>query len=301
MRLDKLCSSAAVLAVCVAMAPPSAMAGEKILYESDHVRFVEVTRWPGQSETVASPFPSVLAVDAAWPTLTETTAAGSAALHVAGKEALPPDGSAYPWCQSQAARSPHVVAVTGPFPQHYYRIDYKRIDGDDFSANWRKWYPWLLELPPSTVKDLGRTGAGTPYSKEWPYPIAYNALTAAPANHLLRYDDDHVQLLEVVIRPGERENMHGHPYPSVFADDGAGFTPVIEGQNQNLDPESGNPRGEMGPAPAGAKYPTCFAAVPEGPHAVTVTGTVPNHFYRIHFKRVDGEAIREKWREWYRE
>jgi hypothetical protein len=55
----------------------------------------------------------------------------------------------------------------------------------------------------------------------------------------------------------------------------------------------------MAAAPGGAKYPTCYAAVPEGPHAVTVFGKVPNHFYRIHFKRVDGEEIRNNWKSWY--
>jgi hypothetical protein len=190
------------------------------------------------------------------------------------------------------------VTVTGPFPQHYYRIDYKRVDGDDFAANWRRWYPWLL-TPGSSVKDLGKSGAGAPYSNQWPYPIAYDAVSAAPANHFLRYEDEHVQLLEVAIRPGERENMHGHPYPSVFADDGAGFFPVVESKNENLDPKSRNPRGAMGSAPAAAKYPTCYAALPEGPHAVTVTGKVPNHFYRVHFKRIDGEDIRQNWKRWY--
>jgi hypothetical protein len=272
-----------------------ARAGEKVLFESAHIRFVEVTHWPGRPETVRESLPAVLAVDAAWPQLASKQSAEEKA---ADTKAYPPDGRAYPWCHTQADLPERLVTVTGPFPQHYYRIDYKRVDGDDFAANWRRWYPWLLS-PGSSVKDLATKAVGAPYSDQWPYPIAYDAVRAAPANHFLRYEDDHVQLLEVVIRPGERENMHGHPYPSVFADDGAGFFPVVEATNEDLDPKSGNPRGDMGSAPAGAKYPTCYAAVPEGPHAVTVTGKVPNHFYRVHFKRVDGEQIEQNWKRWY--
>jgi hypothetical protein len=44
----------------------------------------------------------------------------------------------------------------------------------------------------------------------WPYAPAMDAPVAAPKNHIVRF-------LEVVIRPGETEYMHGHPYPSVFA------------------------------------------------------------------------------------
>jgi hypothetical protein len=289
---------AVVLATCPAM---SARAGEKILFESVHIRFVEVTRWPGQPEVAAATLPSVTVVDAAWPVVESKPLDGRNALSRAtGNKAVPPDGRPYPWCQTQGAQSSSRVTVTGEFPQHYYRIDYKRLDGDGLAAHWKDWYPWFLEPKPLVPEIDPKTAAGAPFSKEWPYAIAYNAVTAAPANHYLRYDDSHVQLLEVVIRPGERENMHGHPYPSVFADDGGGFTPVIEGTNEPLDPKSRNPRGEVGAAPPGSRYPTCYAAVPEGPHSASVTGKVPNHFYRVHFKRVDGDEIKANWKTWYR-
>jgi hypothetical protein len=270
---------------------------EKVLFESPHIRFVEVTHWQGRSETVRESLPAVVAVDAMWPAL---AGSHSAQAKGTGGKANPPDGRMYPWCQTQAGLPERTVTVTEPFPQHYYRIDYKRVDGDDYAANWRSWYPWLLS-PGRVVADLGKSAAGQPHSNQWPYPIAYDAVSAAPANHSLRYEDDHVQLLEVAIRPGEHENMHGHPYPSVFADDGGGFSPVVESRNERLDPKGGNPRGAMASAPGGAKYPTCYAAVPEGPHSVTVTGKVPNHFYRIHFKRVDGEEIKANWKSWYPE
>jgi hypothetical protein len=32
-------------------------------------------------------------------------------------------------------------------PLHYYQVDYKRIDGDGLTANWKKWYPWMVYMP----------------------------------------------------------------------------------------------------------------------------------------------------------
>ena len=46
-----------------------------------------------------------------------------------------------------------------------------------------------------------------------------DAMVAAPKNHNVLYEDDHVRILEVTVQPGEVENMHHHPRPSVFAHD----------------------------------------------------------------------------------
>ena len=57
------------------------------------------------------------------------------------------------------------------------------------------------------------------FPTQWPYPIALRLVKAAPNNNKLLYEDDHVRLIEVSIRPGETENMEGNPYPSVIAND----------------------------------------------------------------------------------
>src|ERR1700730_1296257 len=46
-----------------------------------------------------------------------------------------------------------------------------------------------------------------------------DAIAAAPKNHKVLYEDDHVRVLEVTVQPGEIENMHHHPCASVFAHD----------------------------------------------------------------------------------
>jgi hypothetical protein len=289
----------------------SAMAGgpagsERVLFEDPHIRFIEVTRWPGATIFDATePYPAVVAADAAWPALTDRPSDRSAsAMEAFGNRGLPPGKSSYPWCQTHSALTPHTITVTGSFPEHFYVFEYKRVDGDGFSAHWKSWYPWILASPPFKP-DLGMTPqSGPAYGGEWPFPLVYDAVHAAPANHFVRYEDDHVQMVEVVVRPHETENMHGHPYRSVYANDGAGPTdPVPPDQvNKTLVPAAGPPWGGArgkGVAPQGSSYPDCLAAAPEAPHQVYNPTDVPEHFYRLQFKRIDGRVIESKWRQWY--
>jgi hypothetical protein len=190
--------------------------------------------------------------------------------------------------------------VKGDFPQHYYRIDYKRIDGKDYGANWKTWYADVFGPPAKVLPDPGKSLAkAAPLSKEWPFNIGYSATTSAPANHTVRYEDDHIEFLEVAIREGETEHMHGHPYPSVYSDDG-GFLPAgAEYKNATLVANSPPPMGKMTADPKTGPYPLCFSAVPEAPHAVSVIKGPPQHFYRVHFKRVDGDEVKTNWQAWY--
>jgi hypothetical protein len=293
---DAICG--AVVAVVTSLGATAAPQ-DKVLFENQQIRFVEVTRWPGEKSTVpAEPYAAVIAVDAAWPGLTDPPLDSKEAF---GDRGLPPKRQAYPWCQTHTALAAREITVTGNFPQHFYRFEYKRVDGNDFTANWKTWYPWMLDAAPRK-KDLSTAPqSGAPFSKQWPFPIVYSAVRAAPANHYVRYEDAHVQLVEVVVRPGEKENMHGHPYSSVYSIDGVGPTDKLPaGQvNNTLIPDTPPPWGEKGLATAGSDFPSCLAALPEDPHQVFNPADIPEHFYRLHFKRIDGEDIKQKWREWY--
>lgn len=133
---------------------------------------------------------------------------------------------------------------------------------------------------------------------EWPlhFPFSdeYDSAVAASGVHHVRYVDDHVRFVEVAYFPGVRGRMHGHPFPSVFAQD----APAPANPNVSLDPQRGMRVGRAA-APAGATFPTCNSATPQGPHAETGTDTFPHHFYRIEYFRVDGAGIQKNWKEWY--
>jgi len=276
-----------------------AAASERVLFENDHVRLMEVTHLPGETFTTpAQKLPAIVAVDAAQPEISIPSSAKQTSVAM-GNRGIPPLDRPYPWCQVQASKLAQKSTVKGDFALHYYRMEYKRIDGDAFAANWQKWYPWVLQAPVKKQNLGTQPQPGEPYSRDFPYPIVYDALTAAPANHFLRYRDDHVELVEVFIRPGESENFHGHPLSSVFFDDGGGFYPAIEATNNYLNPDTPLPRGAVGNPPAGSVYPSCYGAIPQWPHSVTVTGKVPQHFFRLQFRRMDGEDIRQQWRQLY--
>jgi hypothetical protein len=50
----------------------------------------------------------------------------------------------------------------------------------------------------------------------WPYPDSLDSIKAAPKNHKILYEDGEIRIVEVTIRPGETENLHGHKYSSIF-------------------------------------------------------------------------------------
>ena len=284
-------------------APTPRAAVQKVHYEDGHVRFVEYSLYPGANAVAAVAYPSVLMTDAAWPDATEVPAGTAASVAETSSDAmLPFDNRPYPYCRVESPRAAKVVTVNADFPQHYYRLEYKRIDGKGYADNWQTWYADVFAPPAQAVPNPGLSLEGRePYSKEWPFHAGYSSTTAAPANHTVRYQDDHVELIEVAIRPGETENMHGHPYPSVYADDG-GFSPAgAQYENRSMVKGFTVPWGKMtSPFDAGV-YPICFSAIPEPPHQVSVRSGPPQHFYRVHFKRVDGEDVKTTWRRWYPE
>ena len=133
-------------------------------------------------------------------------------------------------------------------------------------------------------------------SNLWRWPESMDSINAAPKNHKVLFENDHVRLLEVVVQPGEIENMHGHKYPSVFMMD----APQPKTVNKNLE-EGGNDsnrlrqgRGPQPPPPqAGGEYPTARAmTTPQPPHQITNIDAFPQHFYRMEFKKIDGDAIK---------
>jgi hypothetical protein len=48
---------------------------------------------------------------------------------------------------------------------------------------------------------------------------ALDAVTAAPANHKVVFENDRLRVLEVTLKSGEEEPLHHHRWPSVFVFD----------------------------------------------------------------------------------
>ena len=299
-----------------------------VRYEDAHIRLVEVAVFPGAHTTMhGDPYPTVTAMDAAQPkAIMDVKLDPKSPLNGQGAgHAPPPQGMQYPVGMTTAPVAPHAVTNNDTYPLHYFKVEFKRIDGDDYAANWKTWYPWMLDpIKPITNIDPKDPSLGPPISKEYPFGAKSESYIAAPNNHYVRYQDDHVVFLEVVFRPGERENIHGHESPSVFARD-LGASPAVSGPTVAPNPKPPNPdtnipgighagkggNWELDPngingqgggscaAPAGMKWPSCATMGPQWPHAASDMNAYPTHFYRIQFKRVDGDGIKTHWKEWY--
>ena len=295
-------------------------------YEDDHIPLVEVAYFPGvHGNMQGHPWPSVIAVDSPAPMDIATVKLdpGSRLNGQGAGHAPPPQGMQYPTCSTMGPQAPYAEINKDAFPHHYYRVEFKRVDGDAFKTNWKTWYPWMLNpLKPIANIDPRDPKLGPPLSKEYPYPAATESYITAPNNHQVRYEDDHIVFLEVTFRPNERENLHGHANPSVYARDigvspVSGPTPIPSppppqpanhepgigkgaGGDYKLVPNGVNGQGGgSGGPPSGMNWPSCATMGPQWPHAASTTNNYPTHFYRIQFKRVDGNAIKTHWREWY--
>ena len=51
------------------------------------------------------------------------------------------------------------------------------------------------------------------------WDAALDAVTAAPANHIVLFENERLRVLEVILHPGEEEPVHHHRWPSVFVFD----------------------------------------------------------------------------------
>jgi hypothetical protein len=118
----------------------------------------------------------------------------------------------------------------------------------------------------------------------WKWPSNMDAPIAAPKNHKVLFENENVSLLEVTIQPGEQEKLHGHQYPSVFAMD------AIQPRGEDVKED-----GSVSPARdrfnTTGPYPFAFRMGPQAPHGFHNLDTIPQHFYRLQFKRVDGNNV----------
>jgi mannose-6-phosphate isomerase-like protein (cupin superfamily) len=288
----------------------------RVLFENEHVMFLEVANPPELDVKMhGHPYPSVFARDTGAGPITASGPTRAAGIPLddthlepgspfAGKgwgEGGPPAGFEFPRCTTAPPEGPHRPLNHNTVPVHFYRIEFRRLDADGLAAHWKEWYPGMLK-PGKAVRNLTPGPAlGPNFSEDWPYSRLYDSVLAAPDNYQLLYEDSHVRLLEVSVRPGETTPIHGHPYASVLA-----FDAVVDPRDivdTKLDPNSplnGQGAGH-GPAPSmfNMTAPTCTTVGAQAPHSIRNKGIVLLHYYRIEFKRVDGEALRSHWQDWY--
>lgn len=266
-----------------------------VRYVDSHVRLVEVAYFPGvHGQMHGHPFPSVFAIDSPMPKSYNIQLDPDHKILIG--RGIPPKGMEYPFCRTMNPQSPHAETNQDTWPHHFYRLEFFRIDGKDIEQRWKEWYPAPTNLV--AASHLQKTPDGAKFSDGWPYPIKFDTYQAAPNNQKVLYEDAHIRMVEVTIRPGESEPFEGDPYPSVIASDtlpNAGVEDVPMDSKIVVDPESVRHT----PPPPDFDLPVCSTSAPLPPHSLRNHGTAAVHYYRIDFKRIDGDGIKTHWREWY--
>src|SRR5258708_39559242 len=106
-----------------------------------------------------------------------------------------------------------------------------------------------------------------------------------------------MRVLEVTIRPGETTPMHGHPYPAALAYNSVPDLKLITETRQDPKSPLDGQTGGLGPPPKtqNLKVPVCQTMNLQSPHKIHNGTTALLHYYRIEYKRIDGDGLLTKW------
>jgi hypothetical protein len=112
----------------------------------------------------------------------------------------------------------------------------------------------------------------------WPWPDSMDAISAAPKNHKILYEDERVRILDVTVEPGEKENMHHHRWPSVLIIDSPAKKKEYTWDGKVISTD--RPSAET-------PIPIIIRMGPAKPHAIENVDTNSLHLYRIELKKLE--------------
>jgi hypothetical protein len=110
----------------------------------------------------------------------------------------------------------------------------------------------------------------------WPWPDSMDAVSAAPKNHKVLYEDEKVRILEVTVEPGEKENLHYHRWPSIL---------IIDSPAKKKEYTSDGKVISTDRPSAETPLPIIIRMGPTKPHAIENVDTNSLHLYRIELKK----------------
>jgi hypothetical protein len=109
-----------------------------------------------------------------------------------------------------------------------------------------------------------------------PWPDSLDAVAAAPGNHRVVLENEHVRVLDVSVAPGEREPLHAHCRRSVMV-------VMQEGVYRDYDAD-GHVVEAVDTAPAASQFPMTLWLEPQPPHAVHNLDSRATRLLRIELK-----------------
>ena len=109
------------------------------------------------------------------------------------------------------------------------------------------------------------------------WPDSLDSVVAAPQNHKVVLENERVRVLEVTVRPGEREPLHMHRMPSVMY--------VIEEDNIRDYDADGKLLYDSRTDKAPPKTPYTIWMEPQAPHVVENLSKKPVRLLRVELKQ----------------
>jgi len=149
--------------------------------------------------------------------------------------------------------------------KHFCRIEFKKIP-----------FKCATDIRRATApKDLMDS---LPQSQPWSWPTTMDAVVASPDNNRVLLENDDIRIVEVTVRPGQKENLGGHPWVSALLFD--------ETQPNGVDISDDGKVVRVNRRLEAADFPVAVRVGPLPPHAFENTDSFAAHFYRVEFKKL---------------
>jgi hypothetical protein len=129
----------------------------------------------------------------------------------------------------------------------------------------------------ATNTDVSTAAIAASRSKDaCPWPENLDAVKAAPENHKIIFENDHVRVLEVTIPPHSKEPIHAHCWPSTL---------YIQQAGESIDRDAnGKILFDSRQLKVKPKMPFVQWMPPQAPHAVENLDDLPTKLIRIENK-----------------
>lgn len=182
--------------------------------------------------------------------------------------AVSPD-ALFPLVNIAGPQAPHAFENVDTFTKHFYRLELKKIpfecpakNGEMVSYNKDR----LQTVPEVKVTS-------------WTWPASMDAVITSQDTDKVLFENFDIRLVEVKIRPGQKQNLGESMYPSVFI--------LYEPQPKGLETSSDGKTTGVERKFDGAKFPQVIRMGKQPPHAFENKDTFPAHYYRVEFKKIN--------------
>lgn len=179
-----------------------------------------------------------------------------------------PADAAFPLLNIAGPQAPHQFENVDTFTKHFYRAELKQI-------------PFECPAPNGDMTSYNKDRMQTaPEIKveSWKWPASMDAVISSPNTDKVLFENFDIRLVEVTIRPGQKQVMGETMYPSVLIF----YEPQPKGMETGYDGVTTPVERKF----AGAKFPQAIRLGKRPPHAFENKDTIPAHYYRVEFKKI---------------